>query len=136
MEFKKLEKTLMINGNKVKAQVTITVEEDDIDPAGDFDFGNEKENAEYLARFRSGELFVAVITVRATALGQEGTDCLGGCHIHSNNMFNSKPFDSDVESMIKDQCMIERATEELAKHIVDAANLLAPYRSKRTKRSA
>lgn len=127
MIFKRCIADLEINGIKIPSQITVEVSKDYMSPEGDFDFGDAKENAKYLARFRRLELFMAVITVTANAEGFSGADCLGACHIHSNNMFNSHPFNSDVESILIDHTMIENALSDLERNIRDAASRLKEY---------
>lgn len=119
--------TRQLNGRDIEINITITVECDDIDPAGDFDFGNEKDNTEYLQRFHSGELFIGVIGVKATALGETGTDYLGGCHLHSNNYFDSKPFTSDVSSIVTEYNMVDNAIIELLQAIQNKSEMLTPF---------
>lgn len=126
MEFKRFERTIQdTNGVKLSVLVIVEVDEDDIPPEGDFDFGNEEENDAYLNRFKSGELFRANILVKAIALGFEGFDSLGACHIHSNNMFNSKPFDQDVEDILREYGMIDNAIEHLVHEINCAQDKLS-----------
>ncbi len=127
MEFTKFEKVIKINGINVDVEIEIRVEEDDITPDGDFDFGDAEENAAYLRRFKSGELFIAVISVNARALGERGNDCLGGCHIHSNNLFDSTLFESDVNSTIREHTMVSNAVEDLKTSIVNKAKLLKGF---------
>lgn len=114
MEFKRFNKTILDkNQVPVEVLIVIEVEEDDIHPKDDFDFGNAEDNAEYLQRFERGELFIGVISVKAYALGFEASDYLGACHLHCNNMFNSKPFEDDVNNTISEHGMIDTAIEAL-----------------------
>lgn len=120
-------RTLAINGIELEVKITIEVGEDDIHPSDDFDFGDLEENATYLDRFKTGELFIAVITVKAEALGLTGMDVLGGCHVHSNNMFNSDPYEQDIEELIRSHCMESEAIEDLKTIITKTANQLKPF---------
>ena len=128
--FKQFEQEIDLNGKPVTVKVEIKVGEDDIDPAGDFDFGDEQENAAYLARFTSGELFAAVIVVHVCGLGIEGSDYLGACHIHSNNYFNPAPFEKDVLETVETYGMVANATEEWRQAVIDQANKLVVYATK------
>lgn len=127
MEFKKLSRTIIVNGNEVQVDVTVKVEEDDIDPAGDFDFGDVAENKKYLERFRLGELFIGVITVEAKAHGESGSDVLGGCHLVANNYFDSKPFNKSVEEILESHDMVENALTELSNTLIFRANDLKMF---------
>lgn len=127
MEFKKYTQDVEINGVAVEVEISIRVEEDDITPEGDFDFGNAEENAAYLKRFNGGDLFMGVISVNAKAYGETGNDCLGGCHLKCNNMFDSKPFTQDVEDLVKEHGMVNNAIDELKKSIVAKATCLKVF---------
>jgi len=112
-------KAIEINGKKIDVIITKSVEPDyHTKPEGDFDFGDKEENAAYLARFHSGELMMALVSVKASALGFEGTDCLGACHIKS---------DSDAWDIASEYNMVENAMKELRDNIVEAANKLKEY---------
>src|SRR5688572_5594839 len=109
MLFKKYTVETEINGNTVNVEISIQVEEDNIGPEGEFGFGSEEENKKYLERFHRNELFVGCIFVTASAFGLEGVDSMGDCHLSSNNMFNSEPFESDVNNILSYYNMIENA---------------------------
>lgn len=95
-------------GQKRQALVTIQVSEDfDVTPEGNFDFGDETENAEYLARFHSGELVMTHILVKALYLGVEGFDSLGACHLKASDI------EGDALDMIRDHGMVENAIDAL-----------------------
>lgn len=130
MIFKQFEQSVTVNSIPVLAKITVEVDEDDIDVGDDIAFGNASEEARYIARFKSGELFLGIITVRAQALGEEGIDSLGACHLFSNNMFNHEPFNNSVERVLEDHAMIEQALGELVRAIESAANRLAPFATK------
>lgn len=128
MVFEKLERKIKINGVYVTATVEVQVMEDDcMEVSESFDFGDDKANAEYLARFTSGELFNAYVVVQAEALGVTGVDSLGGCHIHSNNMFDSTPFETDVREILRTHGMIQTALDDLAKQVIEQAEKFKPF---------
>lgn len=128
--FKTYETTLEINGETTPVRIDVFVDEDEcVDPAGDFDFGDDAENQKYLERFQSGELFIGVIEVRATAieLGEFESDVLGACHLTSNNMFDSGPFTKDVENIIEEHGMVAQALECLKGVLKHKINLYKPF---------
>lgn len=127
MEFKKTNRIVKINGHDVEVTLTVRVEEDFYRPEGDFDFGNAKANEEYLERFKRGELFMAFISVTATALGETGHDGLGACHIHSNNFFDSTKFNDDIEQVLKDYALESNAIKELINNIKSKAGILKKF---------
>ena len=101
-----IETEIDVNGTAVPATITVSVTEDDTDPAGDFDFGDADENAEYLARFQSGELFMGLIKVSATALGEECIEYLGSCHLRSGD-------EEAVKTYAREYQMIDAVIKEL-----------------------
>lgn len=125
--FKTIKKKIKVRGQTLTALIDIYVEEDDINPADDYASGDADQDAKYLARFKSGELFCAVITVKAVALGETGYDSLGGCHIPCNNMFNSTPFQNEVEQVVKFHDMVSTALDDLRQQIETKADQLQPY---------
>lgn len=130
MEFKRLQRTVKLNGRDLVADIVIRVEEDDYTPraGADFDTGDAEADKAYEKRFEpNGDLFNAVIFVTATAHGVEGSDVLGGCHISCNNMFNSEPFNKDVELVLEEHAMISNAVIDLAEQVKARAKDLAPY---------
>ena len=125
MIFKQYTQSVEVGGIGIDAKITIEVHEDnETNPSEDFDFGNEEENAAYLARFVKGELFMGTILVRAEALGESGIDAMGACHLSSNNMFNSEPFEASVNNLLTDYAMVEKAIDELRENIKDKATML------------
>ena len=119
---------LEIKGKKIAAIIAIDVSEDtDINPEDNYDFGNEKENEAYLARFKSGDLFMGQIRVIAYALGIKGVDYLGGCHLKSNNAYDSNPFNESVNETLLSYSMIENALSDLEKNILNQASLLKDF---------
>lgn len=123
--FKTLARTIEINGQVIDVQVTIKTGEDDLEPEGDFDFGDTEENAAYLKRFRSGELFIGIVLVEARALGEIGFDSLGGCHWHTAR----SKFETDVQETIDAHDLVESALAELKSNIINKANQLKRYAS-------
>ena len=86
---------------------------------GDFDFGDESENADYLARFKSGELIAVciVVSIFDKSGNLEGTDSLGMCHINSSDVLN------EVQEIVKDNAMVETAFDDL-KTVISLVKLL------------
>jgi hypothetical protein len=129
MKYKEFDGVTCINGHVVDVHYTVTVEEDDLDPSGDFDFGNVQENENYLKRFKNGELFIAIISVYVTMKDFDGGGdaVLGGNHIRSNNYFDSSGFNKDVEAILNEHGLIHEATKDLFRQVIDAANRLGKY---------
>ena len=125
--YKTFDDSITINGSPINVEISIFVGEDDLDPEGTFDCGDEVENEEYLARFKSGELFMAVIGVEATALDETGTDYLGGCHIHANSRYSNNQLSADVAYFVEAYTMVENAKTELKDLIIRKANQLARF---------
>jgi hypothetical protein len=107
-------RTLVANGYSVVATIETAIAPDDTDPAGDFDFGDENENAEYLARFHSGELEMVLIRVRATWNGLEGSDYLGANHLLARDV------ELGALEAAQDHGMADNAIAELVQSIVAA----------------
>lgn len=118
---------LKINDIEIEVLVSIFVSEDDLSPNGDFDFGDETENRKYLARFESGELFMGLIHVQATAMGLKGHSYLGACHLRSNNFFDPGPFTQDVESTVREHDMISEALGDLERTIIETGNRFSRF---------
>lgn len=117
-----------INGMPVTFEVEIAVAEDyGADPEGDFDFGDAQENAEYLARFESGELFMGLIQVTATALGVQGTDLMCSCHLPAVRGDGGKELAAEVIAMADDHDMVNIAIEECIQLIQDTAERLKGF---------
>lgn len=93
----------------------------DQSPEGDFDFGDEIENAKYLKRFESGELMCIVIRVEAYAEGEQGTDYLGMCHVKASNL------ESDVRNIIAEHDMKHNACVELRDNILSRAQTMKKF---------
>jgi len=55
---------------------------------GSFDFGDEKENAEYLEKFRTGEYVSLALEVQYydRSGNVSGSDYLGACHFVAKNL--------------------------------------------------
>lgn len=110
--------------HKVEGTVTVQWEFEDYAPrAGhDFDFGDANDNARYEARFgERGDLANVVVSVIVRAEGLEGIDTLGGCHV------SFRDFDKDLMQLVNDHAMIETATDEVAKNILEASIRLQKY---------
>lgn len=105
-------------GKTLYADCYLMAEPDDVDPAGDFDFGDAKANAEYLARFRSGELQMIRLHVRAVFKGFEGNDYLGACHIPAENYAN------ECVVLCQDYGMVQQALDDLIRHMESVESAL------------
>lgn len=113
---------LNVNGHKVEGTVTIQWEYDDFPTIGDdFDFGDQKDNEDYLKRFERGELSNVIVSVIVRAEGLEGIDTLGGCHV------SNRDFVKDVIDLVTDHAMIDNASRELTQNIIDTAIRLQKY---------
>lgn len=112
-----------VNGHAVQGTVTVQWDYEDAYPeAGqDFDFGDAKENEAYAKRFERGELCNVIVSVIVRGEGLEGIDSLGGCHV------SNRDFENDLMQLVNDHAMIENATAELSKDILDAAVRLQKY---------
>lgn len=111
-----------IKGKAVAVTVTVYAGPAEyVDPAGDFDFGDEKENAEYLARFESGELVMTKIQVVADVFDLIGSAYLGACHMRSGE------FTKDVMGMVKEHGMAELAVGELVTEVELRAKQLKEF---------
>ncbi len=119
--YPEIKKTVFINGHKIEVLITVTVQEgqDDFDALIDCD--NQKEVMRMIDR---GEIFAGSVFVTATALGLEGSDCLGGCSLVPNNAFNSAPFEASVKAVIDNHDMVENALADLTKAIQGQAKVL------------
>jgi hypothetical protein len=129
MLFNEFIKKVKVNGFDVpvKVQILVTEEDDGFDVDADIDFGDVKAEQEYIERFRKGELFRAVISVHAEAFGIEGFDVLGACHIHSNNLFNSEPFNKDVDDVITTHDMVNNAVNDCVNNLKKKAKELNSF---------
>lgn len=112
---------LEVNGIKLKASIQIQVDED-----RDYDL-KYWDDPRDRQRIKSGELFVAWVCVTATALEIEGTDSLSGCTLRPNNLFDSNPFETDLDAILTDNQMVENALSDLAKNIVARAKALKEF---------
>jgi len=71
---------------KIEGEIRYLVEYDPECVEGSFDFGNEKENAEYLARFESGELSSYLIVKQGLCKCCKGWECIDAiCAIHAGS---------------------------------------------------
>ena len=112
--FKTETKEMTILGVKETVKIEYSEDYDDIDVADTFDFGDEKENADYLARFKSGnDLVSLVIQVKITTeKGITGRDVLGGCHVKAGS-------ESDIMQTITDNGMLDNAKDDLESSIIN-----------------
>lgn len=117
MEYKKYNKTIVVNGNKVDVEFTVKVNEDDNRYIMDQDFESESKKAEFVSKVENGELFSAWVEVQASAEGLTGYDTLGACVLHANNMFNSTPFNQSVEATLIDNGMEANALDDLNRQL-------------------
>ena len=111
LEFKR---STEINGLQIPIEIVITVEKDDMEFNGDdpIDITNHK----------SGDLFMAIITVRADAFGLNGHDSLGGVSLQQHNTNREEVLD-----IINDYGMINNAILDLTQQVQDKADLLKPF---------
>jgi hypothetical protein len=72
------------------------------------DFEHDDAKQKYALRFASGDLLNVVLFVKVSALGQEGTDILCGCHVST---------EQDMLDMMSDYDMIGNAMLELSGNI-------------------
>lgn len=120
--FKTMAKTIEINGHKIEAQVSIETAYDEIDLDNLCDRQAYPENAAKLERdLESGNASCLVVFVKAFALGESGTDCLGGCVVYQP---------TDVDSLVDEYCMIENALKDLKDQIFQKYDLLKPVFTK------
>jgi len=114
-------RSLELNGHKIEAEIVVRYAFDDESVDGSFDFGDEAENAAYLAKFASGELYSLFVAVDALALGEQGRDSLGCCHV------NSATAEKELLETMADHGMIEQACTDLIERIQGKATLLSRF---------
>ena len=75
----------------------------------DVAFGDDKLDAEYIARFESGELINVIIIVDVLSKSGlvKGSDILGACHIRADH------FEEDVNNTVLEHDMGKQAYDEL-----------------------
>ena len=89
-------------------KVRVTIDQDDPVTAGqDFDFGTDKANNDYAARFNSGELVNAIVTVTVATHGLSEATSIGGCHLRTGHI------QSDARELIQDHQLIIEAFKDL-----------------------
>ncbi len=128
--YKTLIRYTEINGIPLEVKVSIYVGEDHDTNPFDMDFDSEASKKSYVERFENGELFNAWINVIAEASGERGSDALCNVHLHRNNMFNSEPFEYDLNTIIEVHGMINEAIEDLRTTIINRANTLKQFTDK------
>jgi hypothetical protein len=107
-----------LNGKPVKASVTVSYETDqDFDPIKDMDFDGEDQK-KFLRDLERGEVMPLVVYVSVSALGETGSDVLGGCLVNSVK---------DIDELVETHEMIEQAVIELKNNILHQIELLKPY---------
>lgn len=114
------ETQIHINGQLLPVKVRYEIEYDDYPIEDSFDFGDEKENEAYIERFRTGELESLIITVTAFAVGETGSDSLGGVHVVAGKS-------ADIYQTIENHDMVGNALTALKERIVTHARELQPY---------
>ena len=110
---------LMVNGVEIPVKIEITVEDDNDSPIEDhYDTSCDYWPATKAA-LESGEMFLAVIAVKASTLDDryEGVASLGACELKPNSLFDSGSYNNSVEECIDVNGMIENALEELKAEI-------------------
>lgn len=85
-----------------------------------FDFGNEKQNQEYLKKFESGELLNIIISVEVSFDNWTGVDHLVGCHVRDKYLL------TDIESIVSEHGMQKIARDDLKKSIEQSLKSLFP----------
>jgi hypothetical protein len=84
--FHTFKNTFPICGKNVEVTIRYHWEYEQESVDGDFDFGSEEANKEYLQRFIDGELACVLIRVSAHLGGLVGTDYLGMCHVRDGSV--------------------------------------------------
>lgn len=116
--YKQLETVISINGHEVAAIIRIETEFDETFGLDDIDFENEEEKARFERKLSRGELEPTFLRVEVYALGENGSDALGGVLVAKSE---------DLDNTVKEHDMIENATDELIKAIEAKFNTLKPY---------
>lgn len=115
-------KAIEINGHVLEAKVSIETSPDYLDIDDLIDPVAFPEQAKILAKdLESGNASCLVVFVKASALGEEGTDCLCGCIVYQP---------SDVDSTVKEYSMTETSLEDLKDKITQKYDLLKPLFTK------
>lgn len=101
----------------IKTQIAYAWDYEQDSVQGSYDFGDKKANDEYLERFKNGELLNVTIKVTANALGEHGSDYLGGCHVKASTL-ESDMLQTAIQHDMKNQACIELK-----------ANILSAYKT-------
>jgi hypothetical protein len=121
MEFKKYNKTVQVNNVDVAIEITVKVEdESDWTILLDQDFETPRHRQDFINKLETEQLFSGYIEVEATASGLSGFDSMGGCELIPNNMFNSEPFTTSVDTYLNEYAMEGNAISELIRQLTDA----------------
>jgi hypothetical protein len=114
-----------VNGHEVEGTVTVQWAYEDVLPVAgeDFDFGDANENEAYAERFnpRRHDLVNVMVSVIVRAEGMEGIDHLGACHVAL------KTFETDLMGIVDCHGMVDNATAECQKEIMEGAKRLVKY---------
>lgn len=100
-------------------RVTVQVSWAYEDEAPEVAWDDPQSEAEYYARFESGELANVVIRVQAFWQDADGSDCLGACHVRSSH------FEEDISDLVRDHAMIDGALNDLKETIVRRSKVYA-----------
>lgn len=123
---KKTKADFEYNGVKYSADVTISYNYDMEDVNGSFDYGDPEENAKELARFESGELQSLYLMVNVSACGVSVTESLGAVWV---NTYAKESTDDQLMEIVKGDCMVEEALNQLVKVLTKTANDLKPFQT-------
>lgn len=116
----KLTKEFEHNGVKYTAKITITDDYDDLH----FDYGDAEENAKEQARIDSGEVEGHLINVDAELFGVVGFSVLGGVWVDTKAKEST---DEQLMYVVKTECMIEDAIDQLKQKLQSRAKDLQPF---------
>jgi hypothetical protein len=100
----------------VDVKVQVYCEQDDL--TLDDVIGDAEDKQDLERKIERGDLMIAWIMVKASALGCAGSDSLGGCYVSSPG---------DVNQYLADYSMIAEACAELEKNILNQAAALSQF---------
>jgi len=110
---------ISVGGRVLLCTVSISVAEEEELVEGSVSFGDADAEAEYYARFESGELLNLCVRVLAAWQDSDGSDFLGGCHVVAAD------WERDVEALVKDHAMVDSALNELKLRITERSKVYA-----------